>query len=723
MSKYHMSRQSLLTILVASVSFTVAASAQQGTRPRIGYVYPAGSRQGAELELVIGGRNLAGVATVYVSGSGIETFAFGYSNPENAPTPAIAETVTVEMTIAADAEPGPRELRLETPAGLSNPLVFHVGQLPEFMEQEKRSDTSIDEVMDITPPAVVNGQIMPGDIDRFRVKARKGRRLVFALSARELIPYLPDAVPGWFQAVLALYDEAGNELKFADDFRFHPDPILHYEVPEDGLYTIAVYDNIYRGREDFVYRLAVGELPFITGIFPLGGRAGERTRVQMQGWHLQQNQLTVDFSTPGIHQLVVRKHHDALAERRLDLMIDRQLSTSADSVFRTESVSNRIPFAVDTIAECLEKETNDSSDSSQHVSLPIIVNGRIDEPGDWDVFRFEGRSGQEVYAEVRARRLGSPLDSVLRLTDATGNQLAINDDHRDEGAGLLTHHADSLLGVALPADGSYFVHLGDIQQHGGADYAYRLRIGPPNPDFELRIVPSSINIRGGQTVPLVVHVMRRDGFSGDIDLAFDNAPRGFKPAGARIPAGQDEVRLTLTVPPARKKSTLSLSMMGRAMIDGRQVTRPVVPAENMMQAFIWWHLVPVDELKAVVSPGSAMRTPVTILSELPLRIPTDGTAALELGVPTGRAFDRLHLELDEPPEGISIESESPSRRGMKIVFESDADKVEPGLKGNLIVNAFAVKSGENSKNTPQRRSRPTPLGMLPAIPFEIIAAN
>ncbi len=718
-----MSRLSIVTTFVVSLVFAIAASAQQGTRPRIGYVYPAGSRQGAELEVVIGGRNLAGVATAYVSGGGIKTFAFGYSNPENAPTPAIAETVTVEMTIADDAEPGPRELRLETPAGLSNPLVFHVGQLPEFMEREKRPESSTEEVMDITPPAVVNGQIMPGDIDRFRIRARKGRRLVFALSARDLIPYLPDAVPGWFQAVLALYDDDGNELKLVDDFRFHPDPILHYEVPEDGLYTVAVYDNIYRGREDFVYRLAVGELPFITGIFPMGARAGARTKVEMQGWHLKQKQKIVDFSTRGIHHLVVRKQHDALAERRLDLMIDRQLSTAADSVFRTESVSNRIAFSVDTLPECLEKEANDSPHRPQRVSLPIIINGRIDKPGDWDVFRFEGCAGQEVYAEVRARRLGSPLDSILRLTDAKGKQLAINDDHRDEGAGLLTHHADSLLSAALPADGSYFVYLGDIQQHGAADYAYRVRIGPPNRDFELRIVPSSVNIRGGGTVPLSIHALRRDGFSGDIDLAFDNAPRGFELAGARIPPGQDNVRLTLTVPPVRKKSIVTLSLIGRATIGGQTATRPVVPAENMMQAFIWWHLVPVNELKAVISPGTATKTPVTVVSELPLRIPVDGAAALELDTPTGRAFDRLHLELDEPPDGLSIEGESPTRRGMKIVFKCDASKIKAGLKGNLIVSAFAVKSEEDSKSTPRRRSRPTPLGMLPAIPFEIIASN
>ena len=121
---------------------------------------------------------------------------------------------------------------------------------------------------------VLNGQIMPGDVDRFAFKARKGKRLVAAASARDLIPYLADAVPGWFQAALTLYDPNGNEVAYADDYRFRPDPVLFYEVPADGQYVLEIQDAIYRGREDFVYRITLGELPFVTGIFPLGGRPG-----------------------------------------------------------------------------------------------------------------------------------------------------------------------------------------------------------------------------------------------------------------------------------------------------------------------------------------------------------------------------------------------------------------------------------------------------------------
>ena len=137
---------------------------------------------------------------------------------------------------------------------------------------------------------------------------------------------------------------------------------------------------------------------------------------------------------------------------------------------------------------------------------------------------------------------------MLKLTDAAGRQLAFNDDHEDKACGLVTHHADSWLRAVLPSAGTYYLHLYDAQNQGGPEYAYRLRISPPRPDFELRVVPSSINARAGTAVPITVHALRRDGFNGPIDLELKDAPAGFSLSGATIPAGQAKVRLTLTVP-------------------------------------------------------------------------------------------------------------------------------------------------------------------------------
>ena len=84
-------------------------------------------------------------------------------------------------------------------------------------------------------------------------------------------------MPGWFQAALTLYDSKGREVAYNDDFRFRPDPVLLCQIPADGEYVLEVKDAIYRGREDFVYRITLGELPFVTGIYPLGGQAGRTT--------------------------------------------------------------------------------------------------------------------------------------------------------------------------------------------------------------------------------------------------------------------------------------------------------------------------------------------------------------------------------------------------------------------------------------------------------------
>jgi len=106
--------------------------------------------------------------------------------------------------------------------------------------------------------------------------------------------------------------------------------------------------------------------------------------------------------------------------------------------------------------ECLENDPNNEPAAAQRVNLPVIVNGRIDRPGDVDLFYFEGRRRPASRGRVKARRLDSSLDSALKLTDSAGKQVAFNDDYEDKAAGLTTHHADSRLSATLPSDGPYY---------------------------------------------------------------------------------------------------------------------------------------------------------------------------------------------------------------------------------------------------------------------------
>ncbi len=598
---------------------------------------------------------------------------------------------------------------------MSNPLNFYVGQLPEFSKSASKAvNPEMAQLVDrlggtpstnnpqsdlrVTLPATVNGQILPGGVDRWWFSARGGQQLVINVAARALIPYLADAVPGWFEATATIYDAKGTEMAYDDRFRFRPDPVILFAVPHDGQYCVEIHDSIYRGREDFVYRMTIGELLFITDIFPLGGPAGEKTVVQLTGWNLPTPTLTVDNT-------------------------GRETGVYPISVSGRGILSNPIQFAVDTLPECREQETNHSLETAQGVTLPVIVNGRIDPPGDEDVFCFKGRAGEKIVAEVLARRLGSPLDSTLELTDATGKRLAFNDDYDDEGAGLETDHADSYLTATLAADGAYFIRLCDAQGQGGPAYAYRLRISEPRPDFALRLVPSSLSVRAGMSVPVTVYAIRKDGFTNAIELHLQNAPAGFSLSGARIPANQDKAQFTLKAPPLAEEVPFHFEIEGSALLDGQEIVRVAAPAERMMQAFAYWHLVPAQELDVAVerNPRPFASNAIKILSATPVKIPIGGTARVRVETPSPAFANRFDLELAGAPDGLSIASTTPTTNGVEIVLNCSAGTTKPGATGNLIVNLLPrIPATGQSTSQPVNRRR-NPAGALPAIPYEIVA--
>ena len=524
----------------------------------------------------------------------------------NAAVRAHRELVFAEVTVAPDAKPGRREIRVITKRGISNALSFYVGQVPEVarkpmktarkpvlgkehLAQRKRPPE--EETMRITVPCTMNGQIAAGEVNRYRFPASKGQRLLICAKARQLVPYVADGVPGWFQAVLRLHDANGKELAYNDDFRFHPDPVLYFEVPANGDYVLTINEAIFRGRESFVYRITIGELPFVTGIFPLGGRVGQPVKIEACGWNLEKA---------------------ALAPPPKDAKPGRYLIAAADG----KLVSNYVPFALDTLGECLDKEPNDSPSKAQKVNLPIIVNGRADRPGDWDVFEVEGKAGQTIVAQVHARRLGSPFDSFVKVTGADGKIIALNDDHYDAGSGLNTDHADSYLMVKLPADGKYFIHLGETRRHAGKAYAYRLRISRPRPDFALRLVPSRIIMRSKLSAAVTVYAIRKDGFDGPIKLSFKNLPKGLESSGVTLGAKKEVTRLTVKTSLAKMDKPVNLTVVGSAKIGNRQLVHEAVPTEDRMQAFLWRHLLPAEELPVLVynpsyrPPADRIRPPI-----------------------------------------------------------------------------------------------------------------
>jgi hypothetical protein len=642
----------------------LAAATGARAQSYVGFVYPAGGQQGTTFQVTIGGQGLEGVDRVFVSGPGVRARVAEYNkkmNPQEVqllseqlreirnppdkkpPDPAhtnliarleklirehvqqpacssIANLIIAEITIEKYAEPGPRELRIRSNRGISNPLVFMIGQVPEYAGppvptshiitlgkegaslrrkpkkpapvgggdmmmmmmggggDEGQSDLD-DEEIRINLPCTVNGQITSGTVDRFRFSARKGQKVVVAVHARELVPYMADAVPGWFQPVVAIRDARGREVAYGDDFRFKPDPTLPFEVPADGEYLLSITDAIFRGREDFVYRATIGEMPFIAAAFPLGGPSGAPTTVEVRGWNLEQTRIenaVPKDAPPGIHWVAARG--------------------------RGGLVSNRIPIHRDDLPECAEKEPNNGGEAVHRLTPPVIVNGLINGAGDRDVFEIPGAAGASLAIEVLARRLDSPLDSIIKVTDAAGATISICDDVEDPGTGLNTHHADARLVTVFPSNGVYRVVLSDTQHAGGPEFGYRLRISPPRPDFALRVVPSGLTFRSNNWASATVHLIRQDGFKGPVRLRLASPTNEFEMGGVTFSGTQATARVSIKAKRGETFTPVSLKIEGVATNAGQTIVRQAVGAEDRMQAFLWRHLVPAQELAGIVLP-------------------------------------------------------------------------------------------------------------------------
>ncbi|QEG00993.1 hypothetical protein Mal15_50690 [Stieleria maiorica] len=750
--------RSLAVLLIATLSPSVGAQ-NRGAAPHLAYVYPAGCERGMTCEVMVGGQFLKDAAEVDVSGEGVKAeivrwyrpmTAGEYNNlnmkfrearerlvgqavlrgnatnptdqeialaagiteeqlremeiyrrrdrdPKRQPNDQLEEQVTLRLTVALEAEPGKRELRFLGENSISNPIWFHIDRWIEVRESEP-NDIVATEVTGRFP-IVINGQIMPGDVDRFRMEAKQGMKLVIQVAARDVIPYLADAVPGWFQAVAVIVDASGEEVASADSFYFRQDPVLYFEVPHDGRYTLEIRDALYRGREDFVYRITVGELPLVTSVFPLGARVESESTIQLRGWNLTKTEQTIQTMS------------------RQEYRPQRWYSSiQGDHVVR-------FPLQIDHWPEVSEEATNDDRATAQQVSTRMTINGRIEQPGDRDVYRINA-SGR-IIAEIHARRLGSPLDSMLTLTDADGNEIAFNDDHEDLSQAMLTHHADSHLEASIGSQVDYFLTVSDAQGKGGPDFGYRLQLRSPQADYQLRVTPSTIMARAGQVVPITVFALRSDGFDQDIELSLVDPPPGFRLDGGVIPGESDQVRMTLSVPRTLSGKPIQLQMQGaapRRLRSRARIIRPAVPAENMMQAFIWYHLVPVEDWNVIVSgrPGATMPLSIAMPSDR-ISLPREGASLLNVMLDANRApVDQLHVDLHDAPDGIDASIVADPVMGAAIKFDVSAEEIDPGARGNLLLSVYKEFTPEPTESDPAPRPRRTEYGFLPALPFEVI---
>ena len=172
----------------------------------------------------------------------------------------------------------------------------------------------------------------------------------------------------------------------------------------------------------------------------------------------------------------------------------------------------------------LEDEES-TSGPPQSIEWPGTVSGRIDPSGDSDRYRFEAGQDEGVLFEIEARRLGSPIDAVLRVRDPSGKELSRTDDSAD---------ADPRVVFKAPAAGGYFVEVTDLFDHGGFRYVYALHATRPRPDYGLTLAADHFVLTPGKELEVPVSISRENGFSGEVEVGVVGLPAGVTVAGETL---------------------------------------------------------------------------------------------------------------------------------------------------------------------------------------------
>ena len=145
------------------------------------------------------------------------------------------------------------------------------------------------------------------------------------------------------------------------------------------------------------------------------------------------------------------------------------------------------------------------------------ISGRIDPPGERDVFGIALKKGEKHIFSLESRTFGLPLDAVLQVLDADRQ-----DPGRDRRRRRITR---SRARVHAPADGKYRVVVRDLNGRGGPHHAYLLRAFAPQPDFTLTLSADKFDVTSGKPANVVVNIVRTNGFTDTIDVHGRGSPR------------------------------------------------------------------------------------------------------------------------------------------------------------------------------------------------------
>jgi hypothetical protein len=215
--------------------------------------------------------------------------------------------------------------------------------------------------------------------------------------------------------------------------------------------------------------------PKVTAINPAAGQPGTTFTAVIHGSDLAGARAVV-FETPGLEAAVLDAAEAAKEVKiRLSVSPDAAIGRHDLRLVTAHGVTNKIPL--DVLAAPLLVEGAVAGTLAQ---FPIVVSGRLSQPGESDVYWIEVAAGRTLTFEAVSGTAG--FDPSVALFEPSGswfdpgrlNRIAFNDEPL-YFPGLST---SARLVHRFSRGGKYCVKVAGFSGQGGPDRVYELRITP-----------------------------------------------------------------------------------------------------------------------------------------------------------------------------------------------------------------------------------------------------
>jgi hypothetical protein len=500
-------------------------------------LHPLGARAGTTVEVEILGTHLDTAATVEFDCADL---AWKHTTSRD------KGRLTGLVAIAPGAAAGGHMLRVRSADGPTTSLLFNVGQFPALIESDHRAVPSL--------PVEIYGRLDgPTDFDTYWITVKAGERWLFDLLAMDH----GSAV----ETRMSLVDTRGERIQHNDDRdHFDENPLIDHTFREGGLFGVKL--DQYRGPRGFTfgknnaYILRISALPHIRWVSPLGARRGSIAKFRIGGSAIagvrgayltelrraEYSRMTYPHTMPVAFledppaAASVGRIHGKFSDSVVEFAIPPDTRPGLWKLWLTgpAGTAGGPKIEISDVPEIDESFTARTLPAAPSYA----INGVLARPGERDRYSIDARAGEPLHFWTLSAQLGAPyLDTVLTLRDPGGTKIVEADDVV-AGYGGLLGNPDSSLFHTPAASGPLILEVRDRLGRGGPAFPYRLKFDRRLPGFQLFTTPENFTVRKGGAATIKVHLVREDGFQGEVEVWFEGLPPGVTAQRARFRADQ-----------------------------------------------------------------------------------------------------------------------------------------------------------------------------------------